>query len=111
MKTLIALIAIFVASPVLADSSYLIETKIIESNSLIASPTLMVKPNVESSASVEGSYKLSIIASPKDMKHTLVKTNLEIGSQVHNPSVLVELGKETKVSMGKTSLLITVREA
>lgn len=111
MKILIALITILVTSPVFAESSYLVETKIFESNSLIGSPTLMVKPDVESGAGAEGSYNLSITASPRDKKRALIKTNLVIGDQVHSPSVLVELGKEAKVSLGQTTLLIKVREA
>jgi len=77
---------------------------------LLGSPTLVLESGIASGASVEGSYALSITASSAGEGRAFLKTDLNVGSESHSPSMLVDLGKESKVTIGNTTLIVVVKK-
>ena len=112
MKRLLPLIALLMF-PILvqAKSIYFVKVEITNSEQLIGSPALLLEQGMESKISEEGRYKLSLSATPSGSDKVLIKTVLDLDNETLAPSMLVELGKETRVSLGETTLRFTVKDA
>ena len=112
MKTIITIVFLLISTSVFAESDYVVKTEILNAKKSLGSPTLALESGVSSKVSVEGSYSLSLIVSPVGEKNALLKTELEVGEESHSPSMMVELGKETKVTINEnTTLIVTVKKA
>ena len=112
MKRLLPLIALLMF-PILvqAKSIYFVKVEITNSEQLIGSPALLLEQGMESKISEEGRYKLNLLATPSGADKVLIKTVLDLNDETLAPSTLVELGKETRVSLGETTLLFSVTDA
>jgi len=110
MKTFIALISLLVSSSVFAEPHYVVKAEILNQTELLGSPTLVVESGIASAASADGSYSLSIIASPSGEGHAFLKTELEVDGELHSPSMMVDLGKESKITIGNTTLIVIVKK-
>ena len=110
MKTIIAFVSLLISSSVFAESRYVVKAEILDQAKLLGSPTLVLESGVASGASVEGSYSLSISASPAGNGRAFLKTELEVGTEAHSPSMMVDLGKESKVTIGNTTLIVVVKK-
>lgn len=109
MKSILIGIALNLFSfSALADSNFSIQTSISHNGVLLGSPSLMVDPESESGAAEQGKYKLLLTASIIKDGMVFVKTNLEVGEEIHTPSMLVEVGKEATLKMGETTFRILI---
>ena len=112
MQSFIVLISFLMFSiQVFAEPNYVIEAEILNGDKVIATPKMIVASGVNAAAAVEGNYELTLNATAVKEDMALIKTKLEIDEKKHTPSMVVELGKKAKVSIGDHSLVLFVKEA
>ncbi|GAA6140183.1 hypothetical protein NBRC116583_39320 [Arenicella sp. 4NH20-0111] len=112
MKTIITIVSLLLSATAFAESDYVVKTEVLKEQSSLGSPTVVLESGVSSQVSVEGSYSLSLTVSPAGEKNAFLKTQLEVGEESHSPSMMVELDKETKVTINdNTTLIVTVKKA
>ncbi len=112
MRRLLPILALLMF-PILvqAKSIYFVKLEITNSEQLIGSPALLLEQGMESKISEEGRYKLSLLATPSGADKVLIKTVLDLNDETLAPSTLFEFGKETKLSIGETTILFSVKDA
>ena len=112
MRPFMVLVSFLIFSiQVFAEPNYVIEAEILNGDKVMATPKMIVESGVSASAAVEGSYALTLNATAVKQDIAFIKTKLEIGEIKHTPSMMVELGKKAKVSIGDHSLVLFVKEA
>ncbi len=107
--TLVALLLYLVSFPLLADDTFVVETKITVGDLVLGSPTISVNAGTNAKVAAQGQYELSLIAIPQDDDQVFVSTNLIIDGKTVEPSFLLILGQESSVSIGETTLTIVVQ--
>ena len=112
MKTIITIVSLLLSATAFAGADYIVKTEVLKEQSSLGSPTVALESGVSAKVSVEGNYNLSLTVSPDGERNVFLKTQLEVGEESHNPSMMVELDKETKVTINdNTTLIVTVKKA
>lgn len=94
-----------------SESNFSINVEILNGDESIGSPMLIVEPGVKAVAAVEGIYKMSLLASPLHESKTFLETNMEIGHESWNLSMIIKLGEKAKVTVGDKNLIFLVDKA
>ena len=86
----------------------MVKLKIHENEELLGSPSIVVEENKQASISVENIYKVSLTVKEHKNNSVYVPFKLNIKGKEHAPSLVVELGKEASVKIGKMQLSVIV---
>lgn len=109
MKTVMGILALLLfTSTACASEDYVVTTKIYDGDNLIGSPAMQVAPNKEAGVAVSGSYDLKLSIKPASKNTASVDAKLVIGEERLSPSMLVELDKESTVTVNGKSLSVLV---
>lgn len=108
MRTIIALLLLMISSSAFAEPRYVVKADVLDEAKLLGSPTLVLESGIATSASVDGSYRLSIVVSPAAGGRAFLETVLEVGNETHSPSMMVDFGKESRITIGSSTLIVLV---
>ncbi len=108
MKTVFTLLLLLISTSAIAESHYVLKAEIMDQAELLGSPTLVLEPGIRAAAEVDGSYSLSVLVSPAEGGRAFLETVLEVGDESHKPSMMVDLGKEARVTIGSSTLIVLV---
>ena len=95
------------------DGDYLVTATVSSNGVVLGKPTLLVVSGVDSAVQVSGKsgYKLSLNVTPLPNNTVLAKSFVKTSSGEINPSVLLEVGKESTVKSGSVELHLLVNKA
>lgn len=107
-STVAFVLALMTASAFAEDPVFMVSTKLVAGDELVASPKLIVRAGQTASVSVGSAYELSLSVSPQASGALLVKTAITMEGESAEPSLLVTPGKEAAISIGETTLSLTL---
>ena len=92
---------------------YLVTATVYSKGVVLGKPSLLVVSGVESSVQVSGEngYKLSLNVTSSPNNTVLAKSIVKTSSGEINPSLLLEVGKESTVKSGEVELHLLVNKA
>ena len=96
-----------------ASGDYLVTATVSSNGVVLGKPTLLVVSGVDASVQVSGEngYKLSLNITSSPNNTVLAKSFVKTSSGEINPSVLLEIGKESTVKSGSVELHLLVNKA
>lgn len=111
IRILLIIASICLSNNIVAEDNYIVDFKIHNKNQLLGTPSLVVELNKQARLSVDNSYQLSLIVKQDKSNSLYIQMDLTIDDTFLNPSMVVELGKETGFTINDVKLSVLINKS